>query len=92
MTMPTTPFPWSPEDVEPERFPWVRHLPAREAREFAADLAGATRGAATPEGRANLHHVVAGWRTTAAILADPELTTELTRPLPDEDHGPVPAP
>ncbi|MFD9688017.1 hypothetical protein ACFWXO_19920 [Kitasatospora sp. NPDC059088] len=41
---------------------------------------------------ANLHRVMAEWRATARILADPELTAELTRPLPGDDHGEVVAP
>ncbi|MCD9880529.1 hypothetical protein [Streptomyces guryensis] len=40
----------------------------------------------------NLRRVVVEWRATARILADPELTAQLTRRLPDQDHGEVTAP
>jgi hypothetical protein len=40
----------------------------------------------------SLHSVIVEWRATARILADPELTAQLTRPLPEEDHGAVIAP
>jgi len=34
----------------------------------------------------NLHRVIVEWRATARILANPELTAQLTSPLPDEGH------
>lgn len=71
----------------PEVFPWVRHLSGDEVREFVVDIVHATRDAAEIEVHANLHRVIAEWRATARILADPELTAQLTRPLPAEDHG-----
>jgi hypothetical protein len=36
--------------------------------------------------------LVAAWRATAEIYADPELYQALTVPLEDTDYGPVPAP
>ncbi|MEU0288897.1 prevent-host-death family protein [Streptomyces sp. NPDC052492] len=76
----------------PSVFPWVRHLSAGEAEEFVADLVDATNDAAHLDVHGNLHRLVAEWRATARILADPELTAKLTRRLPDEDHGEVTAP
>ncbi|MGY1499487.1 hypothetical protein ACW4TU_23380 [Streptomyces sp. QTS52] len=35
----------------------------------------------------NLHRVIVDWRATARILANPDLTAQLTTQLPDEDHG-----
>ncbi len=57
-----------------------------------ADLVDATNDAAHLDVHGNLHRLVAEWRATARILADPELTAKLTRRLPDEDHGEVTAP
>ncbi|MFJ9847142.1 prevent-host-death family protein [Kitasatospora sp. NPDC101155] len=76
----------------PAVFPWVRHLSAEEVREFVVDLVDATRDVVELDVHANLHRVIVGWRATARILADPELTAELTRHLPGDDHGEVVAP
>jgi hypothetical protein len=61
-------------------------------REFVVDLVDAIRDAADLDVRSNLYRVIVEWRATARILADPELTAQLTAPLADEDHGEVPAP
>jgi PHD/YefM family antitoxin component YafN of YafNO toxin-antitoxin module len=76
----------------PEVFPWTRHLSTEEVREFVVDLVDATRDVADLDVHGNLHRAIVEWRATARILADPELTARLTAPLPDEDHGEVPAP
>ncbi|MFF2077682.1 hypothetical protein ACFVXG_23355 [Kitasatospora sp. NPDC058162] len=55
---------------------WLRHLSAAERRELVADL----------------RRVLIEWRATARVLADPELTAELSRPLPGDDHGEVVGP
>ncbi|MEU6966300.1 prevent-host-death family protein [Kitasatospora aureofaciens] len=76
----------------PAVFPWVRHLSAAEVREFVVDLVDATRDVVELDVHANLHRVIAQWRATARILADPGLAAELTGPLPGDDHGEVVAP
>jgi hypothetical protein len=76
----------------PSVFPWVRHLSSDEVREFVGELIDATRDAVELDVHNSLHGVIVEWRATARILADPELTAQLTRPLPDEDHGEVTAP
>ncbi|GAA0325909.1 hypothetical protein GCM10010151_14810 [Actinoallomurus spadix] len=73
-------------------FPWVRHLSAAEVREFVVELVDAVRDAAELDVHSNVHRVIVEWRATARILADPELAARLAAPLPDEDHGEVPAP
>jgi hypothetical protein len=69
-------------------FPWVQHLPREAAAEFAADLEAAL-------GKANLladlDPVIAAWKATAEIYADPELRAALIKPT-DGDYGPVTAP
>lgn len=74
-----------------DAFPWVRHLSAQEVQEvqeFVDELVEATELGV----HAALHRVIIEWRATARILADPELTAQLTRDLPEEDHGAVAAP
>jgi hypothetical protein len=73
----------------PAVFPWVRHLSADEMQEFVRELVEATRDAVDLDVHATLHRVIVEWRATARILADPALTAQLTRALPDEDHGEV---
>jgi hypothetical protein len=73
-------------------FPWARHLSPDEMHEFVRELVDATRDAVDLDVHATLHRVIVEWRATARILADPTLTAQLTRELPDEDHGPVIAP
>ncbi|WP_052422434.1 hypothetical protein [Nonomuraea candida] len=91
------------EHAVPAVFPWTRHLSEGERREFVQDLVHATRDVvdldvhatrdvADLDVHATLHRVIVEWRATARILADPALTATLTRALPDEDHGEVPAP
>jgi hypothetical protein len=76
----------------PAVFPWVRHLSTEETREFIEDLVDATRDAVDLDVHATLHRVIVEWRATARILADPVLTAQLARPLPEEDFGEVTAP
>ncbi|MFI5648028.1 prevent-host-death family protein [Kitasatospora sp. NPDC051705] len=73
----------------PAVFPWVRHLSAQEVREFVVDLVDATRDVVELDVHANLHRVIAEWRATARVLADPDLAAELGSPLPGLDHGEV---
>lgn len=68
-------------------FSWLRHLSSDEVRQFVRELADEVGC-----GRADARAVVVGWRASARILADPELTRLHTRSLPDEDHGPVTPP
>jgi hypothetical protein len=76
----------------PSVFPWVRHLSPDEVRQLVADLVDAMGDVVELDVHSGLHRVIVSWRATARILADPELTAQLTRPLPDEDHGEVTAP
>ena len=76
----------------PTVFPWVRHLSLDEKREFVQELVDATRDAVELDVHATLHRLIVEWRATARVLADPSLTAQLTRALPDDDHGEVLAP
>ena len=76
-------------EVLPAVFPWVRHLRDEGKREFAAEWLDALSAAAAMGNNAGVEVVVAEWRSTAEIYADPELFARLTRPVDDIDYGPV---
>lgn len=65
-------------------------MPEVDRRRFAAEFVRAVAASAELGRWSVLAQVVIEWRSTAAVLADPVLAEELTRPL-DEDLGPVPA-
>jgi hypothetical protein len=62
---------------------WQRHLPPEDHAEMIRELAEAPAR--------HLDAVIAAWRSTAGVYADPELHAALTRDLGD-DGGPVPQP
>jgi hypothetical protein len=77
----------------PAVFPWVRHLPEKAHQEFAAEWLDTLNAAAAMGNNAAVEGVVAAWRSTAEIYADPELYAILTRRHDDDaDYGPVPPP
>jgi hypothetical protein len=78
--------------VLPAVFPWVRHLPDDAKKEFAAEWLDTLSAAADLENNAAVEVVVAEWRSTAEIYADPELYAILTRETDVDDGGPVPPP
>ena len=78
--------------VLPAIFPWVRHLPDDAKREFAAEWLDTLTAAADLDNNAAVEGVVAAWRSTAEVYADPELYAILTRQIDEFDGGPVPPP
>lgn len=77
-------------DVLSKVFPWVRFLPEAERVEFIqelVDVMAASDELGTP---APVLQVVAEWRHTAEVHADPELAAALRRGVSD-DLGPIPA-
>lgn len=72
----------------PEVFPWVRHLSTDELRAFTLDLVEALSDAAELDVDATTAEVIAGWRATARIKADPERYAEARKPS-SGDFGPV---
>ncbi|MFI7043731.1 hypothetical protein [Streptosporangium sandarakinum] len=72
----------------PEVFPWVRHLSSDELRAFTLELVEALSDAAELDVDATVQEVVAGWRATARIKADPAQYGEARRPTCG-DFGPV---
>ena len=71
-------------------FPWVRHLTEAERADFAAELTGALSDAADLGIDATVREVVAGWRATARIKADPDLHARALAPT-EGDFGPAAA-
>lgn len=74
-----------------EAIPWLSFLGAKQRQEFLADFfrtaeAAAELGVMTP-----LAQILREWQATASIYADPELATELRRPLAGDGER-VPAP
>jgi hypothetical protein len=79
--------------VLPAVFPWVRHLNDDERQEFAAEWLEALSAAGDLDNGAAVEGLVAAWRYTAEIIADPELYALATREYTDaDDYGPVPRP
>jgi hypothetical protein len=78
--------------VLPAVFPWVRHLPEDAWGEFAAEWLDTLAAATELENNAAVEGVVASWRATAEIYADPVLYAIATRELDGTDYGPVPRP
>ncbi len=76
--------------VLPEMFPWVRFLPVDDRREFLVELVGTLRASEDLDTLAPVTQLVAAWRNTAEVHADPTILAVLTRPA--DDFGPVPEP
>jgi hypothetical protein len=72
----------------PEVFPWVRHLSSDELRAFTLELVEALSDAAELDVDATSQEVIAGWRATARIKADPAHYAE-ARKSTTGDFGPV---
>jgi hypothetical protein len=81
-------------EVLPTVFPWVRHLPEEAWPEFAEEWLNTLSAAADLDNNAAVEGVIAAWRHTAEIYADPELYAIATRDLDEDesDYGPVPRP
>jgi hypothetical protein len=77
--------------VLPAIFPWVRHLPGDAKEEFAAEWLATLRAAAGMENNAAVEGVVAAWRSTAEIYADPELFAIATMEHPEFDDEDEPS-
>ncbi|SDI43217.1 hypothetical protein SAMN05421505_15115 [Sinosporangium album] len=72
----------------PEVFPWVRHLSSTELRAFTLELVEAFSDAAELDVDTTTQEVVASWRATARIKADPAHYAEARKPT-SGDFGPV---
>lgn len=74
--------------VFPEAFPWVRFLPPEAVQEFLVEFMDTARAASDLGTVSPLVPLIASWKSTAEVYADPELAAQL-RESTDEDLGPV---
>lgn len=70
--------------VFPEAFPWVRFLPDKAVREFLLEFMETARAASDLGTMNPLALVIASWKSTAEIYADPELAADLRRSTEDD--------
>jgi hypothetical protein len=77
-------------EVLPVAFPWVKFLPKEDVQAFVVDLVETLAAAESLDNPAPVAILVAAWRHSAEIHADPELSEILQRD--GEDAGAVPAP
>ncbi len=77
--------------VLPTVLPWVRFLPSGAVDELASEFVETTWAAAELNNMAPISQLLAEWRHTAEVYADPELHAILSR-AHEGDHGPVPVP
>ncbi|WP_246842825.1 hypothetical protein [Allokutzneria sp. NRRL B-24872] len=77
-------------DVLPRVFPWVRFLPKVDMRAFVVELVDVMEAAASLGNPAPVSQLIAEWRHTAEVHADPRLLAVLGEDV--EDLGEIPAP
>jgi len=77
--------------VLPTVLPWVRFLPPAAANELAAEFVATAQAAAAVDNVAPVSQLLAEWRHTAEVYADPELHAVLSR-AHEGDYGPVTVP
>jgi len=75
----------------PDAVPWVAFLPEADFDAFVTELVAVAQGAAALGNLAPVAVLLAQWRHSAEVYADPVLLEILTRE-PEGDLGPVPAP
>jgi hypothetical protein len=77
--------------ILPDALPWVIFLPESDIEVFLTELVAVARGATALENLAPVAVLLAQWRHTAEVYADPLLLEILTRE-PAGDFGPAPTP
>lgn len=75
----------------PTVLPWVRFLPPGEAEQMAGEFVTTAEAAAAVGNTTALSQLLAEWRHTAEVHADPDLHRILATPSSD-DFGPVDLP
>ena len=73
------------------RLPWTRFLPAPTLEDFGREFADTLEACASVGNMNRIAEVLADWKATAEIYADPSLASDLRRPLPGSDKR-VPRP
>lgn len=77
--------------VFPEAFPWVRFLPHDAVQEFLVEFMDTARASSELGTVGPLLPLIAAWKSTAEVYADPELVKRLREPAGD-DFGDVERP
>ncbi|WP_244178644.1 hypothetical protein [Streptomyces rubellomurinus] len=75
----------------PEALPWITFLPDGDVETLLAELVDTARGAVALDNLAPIALLLAQWKHSAEVYADPALLAILTRE-PEGDLGPVPLP
>jgi len=78
--------------VFPEVFPWVRFLPQKAVQEFLLEFVETAQASTSLGSLAPITTVIAAWKHTAEIYADPELHATFTQDHGEGDFGDVPMP
>jgi hypothetical protein len=79
------------DNIVADGFPWTRFLPPNEVREFTKELTETLQAADSIDNLTPVSELIAQWRHTAEIYADPDLYAVLASDS-DTDYGPVPEP
>ncbi len=74
-----------------EALPWTTFLPEADLDQMLLDLVAVTQGAASLANLSPVAVLLAQWRHTAEVYADPVLL-EMVRAEPEADFGPATAP
>lgn len=74
-------------NVFPAAFPWVKFLPEEAVREFLVEFVETARASAELDLVGPIATVIAAWKSTAEIHADPELYARLTADHGGEEEG-----
>jgi hypothetical protein len=64
------------------RFPWMRFLATDAKQAFVHEFIETVQACASVGNSAALDEIIAAWKSTAAIYADPKLAADLKRSLP----------
>ena len=78
-------------DVLPTVLPWIRFLPDQDLDQLASEFVSTAEAAAAIGNTAAISQLLAEWRHTAEIYADPDLHQALVS-QPTGDFGAVPQP
>lgn len=78
-------------EVLPTVLPWVRFLPPQDVEQMADEFVATAEAAAALGSTAALSQLLAEWRHSAEVHADPDLHRILAEPSSD-DFGPVTRP
>jgi len=77
-------------EVLPTAFPWVKFLPTHDVQAFVVELVDTIEAAESLDNPAPVAALIAAWRHTAELYADPDLLASLR--ADGDDFGPIPQP